>query len=367
MAKRYSDNLILLRVYKLQSSIMESLGNNQEALSSFKKHFKVQRESDKKIYNDDLRQIKFRLEAELSEKQILERDNALLLSKAKNQKLTLIIYTALFFTILMLISFLYKSKLNAEKRKQLLESLKWHKAKFKDLDKPLINFKRLFKGVKSNILICNDAGFLIYSNIVAIQNQTNYQGKNIKELSLELNSELERCISNGGSISFECFNLDFLSDKQYVTITPFIDSEYFVFEFLSSSSPSLEVSSKLIIANRFAQSINSMVIDSNDIGMLRPIIVTVMEVCINAWVRITDSNKVELADKSKIWKVNIDEGRLRTRSLDRYLSLNTLPKQPRLKNVIKTCHFLLSHKELTSFERETIESNLNKILAFDKS
>ena len=92
-----------------------------------------------------------------------------------------------------------------------------------------------------------------------------------------------------------------------------------------------------------------------------------MNLCVNIWIKTTKTNKVEFAEKSKIWKINIDEGRLRTRSLDKYLSLKYLPKNPRLKIIIKTCHFLLSSQEPASSERGAIEAYLNKIIAYHES
>lgn len=367
IAQRFEDNLILLKVYKLHADIAEKVGRNATALASFKKHTLLNHENNKQQFSNDLRQIKFRLETELNERLLLERDNELLLSNVKNQKLTLYLYTVSILISFIMLAFYHRAKLNAQKRKQLNMELQVHKTKLKELDKPLVNFKHIFKDIKDNILICTDTGFLIYSNINSLQSLKDTHNTNIKELSIELNAELERSIHAGTSITAEISPLTFLQDIQNIKVTPLMDADYFIYEFHSKKSNAVDISGKITIVNRFSQSLNSLIIDKNDIGLLRPIIVDTMEMCVDTWIKMTDSNKVEFADKSKIWKVNIDEGRLRTRSLDKYLSIDTLPKQPRLKNVIKTCHFLLSQQGLTSFERDSIECYLNKTLAFDKS
>ena len=43
------------------------------------------------------------------------------------------------------------------------------------------------------------------------------------------------------------------------------------------------------------------------------------------------------------YKVNIDDGRLRVRTLERYLALKTLPKKPRWRNIIKTAQYVINH------------------------
>ncbi len=367
MAEEYTDNLILLKVYKLYSDIEEKLGDSNKALINFKKHFHIQQASNEEKYNNDLRQIKFKLETQLNEKRILERDNALLLSTTNNQRLTLTLYSILGIFLFSLLLFYHRFKLNRQKRLQLKAELQSHKAKLIELEKPLLNFKHLFEDSDEKILICNEAGFIVYSNLPYFSKPDSIIDLNLSQFSNDLNNQFEKCIESGDSLTSKVAQDTNIDSLEFIKITPLINSEYYAFEFLSDDTRPFDSSRKIANANRFAQSINSLNIDINDIGLLRPLIVDAMKLCVDSWIRATNTNKVEFAEKSKIWKVNIDEGRLRTRSLDKYLSMKALPKQPRLKNVIKTCYFLLSNKELTSFERESIELYLNKILAFDKS
>ncbi len=100
---------------------------------------------------------------------------------------------------------------------------------------------------------------------------------------------------------------------------------------------------------------------------LSELLVSTMIDCIALWEKATQTNKVELADRSKIWKISVDSGRLRTRSLDKYLSLKALPDNPRWRNVVKTCHFVLSECELSSHDREQLTTHLNQIMLQIKS
>ncbi len=73
-------------------------------------------------------------------------------------------------------------------------------------------------------------------------------------------------------------------------------------------------------------------------------IVEVMQLTIEYWQESTQSNKAELARQSGLWKVYTNEdGWDRTQTMDRYLSLETLPKRPRRKQVIRTAEFALTH------------------------
>lgn len=107
--------------------------------------------------------------------------------------------------------------------------------------------------------------------------------------------------------------------------------------------------------------------DSYDNNSLSELLVTAMHDCLAIWEKSTNTNKVELADISKIWKISIDEGRLRTRSLDKYLSLKKLPENPRWRNVVKTCHFILSHCELGQNDRNLLTQRLNNIMSIIKN
>ncbi|GGP51491.1 tetratricopeptide repeat protein [Shewanella saliphila] len=97
------------------------------------------------------------------------------------------------------------------------------------------------------------------------------------------------------------------------------------------------------------------------------LLVTTMLDCINIWEKSTKTNKVELADRSQIWTISIDSGRLRTRSLDKYLHVKKLPDNPRWRNVVKTCHFILSECNLSNDDRTLLTSHLDRIMQVIKS
>lgn len=94
----------------------------------------------------------------------------------------------------------------------------------------------------------------------------------------------------------------------------------------------------------------------------RESIVDLMSIALSCWEQCTGKNKIELAEESRVWRINIDCGRLRVRSMDRYLSLTKLPKAPRWRDVLKTAYFVLDHVEPGSTARRKLEESLEHTL-----
>jgi len=75
---------------------------------------------------------------------------------------------------------------------------------------------------------------------------------------------------------------------------------------------------------------------------LREMTARVMGAALSLWERETEKSKIELAEESGLWKAYCDYGTWRTRTLDKYLSPETLPHNPRYADVVKTVDFVLS-------------------------
>ena len=95
-------------------------------------------------------------------------------------------------------------------------------------------------------------------------------------------------------------------------------------------------------------------------GEYRQQLVTLMRSALHTWEVTTQKSKIELAEESNIWAVSIDDGRLRTRTFDRYLRLEQLPKVPRWREVVRTAYFVLSNPAIETETRATLEAELEK-------
>ncbi|AKE51821.1 tetratricopeptide repeat protein [Kangiella geojedonensis] len=98
----------------------------------------------------------------------------------------------------------------------------------------------------------------------------------------------------------------------------------------------------------------------------RQLLVELLIETLALWEKSTQTDRIELAEKSGIWKVSIDDGRLRTRSLDKYIDINKIPKNPRWRNVVKTSHYVLAECSIKSQERDHLERKLDKVMALIK-
>jgi PAS domain S-box-containing protein len=70
-------------------------------------------------------------------------------------------------------------------------------------------------------------------------------------------------------------------------------------------------------------------------------VVGVMHAALACWEQDLGQGKLDLAERSRIWPVYIDKSTPTTRTLDRYLKLDTCPRNPRAQRVIDTAEFVL--------------------------
>ena len=87
---------------------------------------------------------------------------------------------------------------------------------------------------------------------------------------------------------------------------------------------------------------------------------------VDAWERSTGQGRLELAEKSRIWRVTIDDGRLRARSMERYLTLSKLPQNPRWRDVLRSAYFVLGQCEMDAATRAALQSGVDAVLAYTR-
>ncbi len=75
----------------------------------------------------------------------------------------------------------------------------------------------------------------------------------------------------------------------------------------------------------------------------RETLVNLLSKSLDYWTRTTQKTKFDLAQESGLWKLYLDKSTFKTRTMDKYLNINTLPKKPRSENVVKTAEFVLTN------------------------
>lgn len=71
--------------------------------------------------------------------------------------------------------------------------------------------------------------------------------------------------------------------------------------------------------------------------------VRAMTLAVEYWHLATGENRIALAETSKLWKVHTNQnGFQRTQTLDKYLDIKLIPKQPRWNQIHQTVEFVLT-------------------------
>ena len=72
-------------------------------------------------------------------------------------------------------------------------------------------------------------------------------------------------------------------------------------------------------------------------------------------------SKIDLLEKSDSWSFTIDDGMARSRAFDRYLKIDTIPKNPRWYNIFKVIDTTID-KFSTNTDASIIEDDFIKLL-----
>ncbi|PMH41215.1 hybrid sensor histidine kinase/response regulator [Vibrio sp. 10N.286.49.B3] len=103
----------------------------------------------------------------------------------------------------------------------------------------------------------------------------------------------------------------------------------------------------------------------NKQDIMRELLVECMSTSIAYWESVTGKSKFAFAEESGLWRVYLDRSTLQTRTLDKYLRIETLPKTPRWRTVLSSLDYISQHCHDTSPERihlESLKDKLQKLL-----
>ncbi|NUW68507.1 response regulator [Vibrio coralliilyticus] len=95
--------------------------------------------------------------------------------------------------------------------------------------------------------------------------------------------------------------------------------------------------------------------------VMREVLVDAMTSALTYWESVTGQSKFAFAEQSGLWRVYLDRSTLQTRTLDKYLRVETLPKTPRWRTVLSSLEYILEHCKEMSPERTHIESLRDKL------
>jgi signal transduction histidine kinase/FixJ family two-component response regulator len=83
-------------------------------------------------------------------------------------------------------------------------------------------------------------------------------------------------------------------------------------------------------------------------------LVLLLRTSLNFWERHTSQSKVELAERSRCWRVYVDGTTVKTRTFDKYLNIRSVPDRPRWRAVVRTANYVLASCDLTKEEHHDL-------------
>ncbi|WP_260259866.1 hybrid sensor histidine kinase/response regulator [Vibrio intestinalis] len=95
--------------------------------------------------------------------------------------------------------------------------------------------------------------------------------------------------------------------------------------------------------------------------IMREVLVDAMTSAIDYWESATGQTKFTFAEQSGLWRVYLDRSTLQTRTLDKYLRIETLPKTPRWRTVLSSLDYILEHCKESTSQRTHIEEQRDKL------
>ncbi|MFD0727467.1 tetratricopeptide repeat protein [Lysobacter brunescens] len=132
------------------------------------------------------------------------------------------------------------------------------------------------------------------------------------------------------------------------------------------AAPEREASTEPDEAVDTAASEGASMHDSRVREEFRRSLVELMLSSLEAWERATGTGRLELAEKSRIWRVAVDDGRVRARAMERYLGLARLPQNPRWRDVVRTGYYVLEHCAMEPEVRERLQRQVDAVLAYTR-
>lgn len=99
---------------------------------------------------------------------------------------------------------------------------------------------------------------------------------------------------------------------------------------------------------------------------MRETLVNAMTCALSYWQQSSGKSKFAFAEESGLWRVYLDRSTLQTRTLDKYLRIETLPKTPRWRTVLSSIDFILDACNSDNEQRHQLEQlrlRLNKLVS----
>jgi len=394
----------------LLADIKQQQNDSAAALDYFKQYNQAQQAQLVKTYDESLMQLQSQIDLEQKQKHItlLEKNQTIRDLTIQRQRWIFSAIGLLLLTVVVILFFNLKRK-NRE-RSDLEQEMRVHQKKLQTLSIDTADMHQLFLNVNIPLLCTDATGAVIFCSEAFqtlaskthttaklsdhfprlweyVLNTFNADDKLEKDLLIPKETITDALPASINSVWIH--QMRFLDDT---LVFLFIDehnnhevalqtadqirkfSEFnqsLMITLSYTSDVHIQQSEQLLPITKAMQQLNKKLNHENprseDHSGLKQALVDLMITCVETWQRSTDTTPIDLAEKSGLWLIDIDSGRLRTRTMDRYTDIKKMPKIPRWRQVVKTAHFVLSNCKLNIQERQLLNEKTETVMQIVRS
>lgn len=358
-AEAQSDRNLELQALELLVTNASRFSQWQKALQFQTKQMVRQVDYFERSHDELLAQKRAFFEYDQQQKEIklLNQDNRIkqLELTNSNNKITLLIMTI--FLVIMTSTIFIVGLLKKRKtmKANFEQEIAFHRQKVSDLGSNYNSLKSAFGQLTQPIMLFNNQQTLIFSN-TAFAELLNVEPADIE------GEKLKDIIPLSNQTFWDVWQSEEdIEHRHLKNITLMIKGKPKQYNIIASSIHREEPMVMIIICHHHDDAselpVNAVLPQASYHQMLVDLMLNSLQI----WETTTKTSRIELAEKSGIWRVSIDDGRLRTRSLDRYLAIKTLPKKPRWREVLRTAHFVLAECDPPENDKAVLKQKLDRV------
>lgn len=387
-------------LYLLKSQIQQQLNQLDSAMSNLVIHNQLREEVLANKFNQDIKNVTYQIEIEKNQFDLalLAKENQL--SEVKINRQYWVIFSFILLAVMATFYLRNVLKKKSSEKQKLLAAINLHKDQLSKLENSKDQLNGIFKETTDAILCIDSGGVIAFHNAkfnkLFNDKADDIKGKKMQEilpglfdsissLPLDNNDMPENSVIKGFAIKtasgmskidirintinlLDDFTVLSVGDKNHQLIKDLNSKDQAISHIIDnlSENDSLNSTTLEILKSELQKNIYTKVLKEKSDTDFRMNLVELMQDCVEIWSAHTKTNRIELADVSGYWKVTIDDGRLRTRAMDRYLQVKNLPKNPRWRQVVKTAHYILAECDLNTIHRQKLNQTLEAFLSIIK-
>lgn len=360
--KRHARVSMLLK--KTLADIYTAQGRPEPALASMREHMAAYEKLLDEKYAEDFSILKANIEIDEQRKAnaLLEKDNQIAALTVTRQRLALAVGGVLALLLLTILAWIWRSRQQDARR--LEEERAAHQAELSALSRYSERLLDLLDSTPYPLICIDEGGRLLHANAPF----RTWCGKDFAEQARladvlpDLQAQLMQ-LDLDGNEPVEAEHGSAAGQERYrITVRSLDHSDGYLLVLLQPLSDVGNDDSALAQVNA-----RSSQARQENLATYRQALVDLMLGCVEVWEAATGDDRIALAERSSIWQVAIDDGRVRTRTMEKYLSVQRLPGRPRWRQVVRTCRYILINCPLSASQRGRLEQLLNQFMSLERA